>query len=350
MRCLYPAALVALLAGCGAKTPLEVEPCGTDGGLRECTTVCGAGVQQCIDGLWTACDVPPTRIACSDRCGEGTQTCVDGVRGECEVPPLTLLCETECGMGSQRCVDGEAEPCEVPVAERPCSTECGEGLQRCVDGRWGRCSADVPLPPVLEGRVRDFSSSHPDFEGPIGRDPGIVADRLGSDGKPVYVGGTEGTTSGRANYDQWYRDTPGVNLGADIELPLEPIDEEASFFVFDDPDFFPIDRSLLGNEGRDHNFHFTLEASATFLYQGGEIFRFRGDDDVWVFINRRLAIDLGGVHSRLEATVDLDDAADELGLVLGERYEIHLFFAERHTDQSTFTIETSIADTLRCEE
>jgi len=349
-RFIAPAFAALVLAACGAKTPLAVEPCGMDGGLRACTTVCGEGVQQCVEGRWTACEVAPSRLPCTNRCGEGTQECVDGARGECEVPPLTLLCETECGMGTQRCVDGEADACEVPIGERPCGTECGEGLQRCIDGRWGRCSADVPLPPILDVRVRDFRSSHPDFETDrIGSDPGIVADRLGSDGKPVYAGGTEGTTTNRANFDQWYRDTAGVNLGAAIELPLEPIDEESSLFVFDDRTFFPIDRSLFGNEGRDHNFHFTLEATATFLYQGGEIFRFRGDDDVFVFINERLAIDLGGVHSALDETVDLDESAGELGLVLGNRYPIHLFFAERHTDQSTFTVETSIADTLRCE-
>jgi len=71
---------------------------------------------------------------------------------------------------------------------------------------------------------------------------------------------------------------------------------------------------------------------------------------VFVFINRRLAIDLGGVHATQEATVELDDMAAELGLARGERYPLHLFFAERHTNASTFTVETTLADPIRCEE
>jgi fibro-slime domain-containing protein len=70
---------------------------------------------------------------------------------------------------------------------------------------------------------------------------------------------------------------------------------------------------------------------------------------MWVFINRRLAIDLGGIHSAKAAEVDLDARAGELELEIGETYPLHFFFAERHTNQSNFTIETSIAEPGSCE-
>ncbi len=282
--------VVAATAACGARTELAVDRCA-DGGMRACETACGAGEQSCADGAWQPCVVAPIDLPCEDECGSGTQRCEDGVLAECV----------------------------VPVAERPCATACGEGVEVCEDGAWGRCSASRPRPPVLTVIVRDFHDSHPDFEAAIGDDRGIVAPLLGLDDEPVYAGPTP-TTHGRVAFDQWYHDVDGVNLSTSIDLTLAPTDDDPPLFVHDDLEFFPIDRRLFGNEGREHNFHFTLEARTEFVYAGGEIFRFRGDDDVFVFIAGQLVIDLGGVHSAEEETVELDAVASTLGLVVGERY------------------------------
>ena len=71
-------------------------------------------------------------------------------------------------------------------------------------------------------------------------------------------------------------------------------------------------------------------------------FSFTGDDDVWVFINGKLAVDIGGVHGQAKRSINLDDEADELGLVEGETYALDFFFAERHTTESNFRIETTL--------
>ena len=65
-----------------------------------------------------------------------------------------------------------------------------------------------------------------------------------------------------------------------------------------------------------------------------------------MFIGDDLVIDLGGVHGAASASVALDD----LGLTLGENYSFDLFFAERHTSQSNFRIDTSIALTPSVDE
>jgi len=190
----------------------------------------------------------------------------------------------------------------------------------------------------LTGTVRDFSASHPDMEYRIADDLGIVQSNLGADGKPVYAGTpTTATTNGQAAFDQWYRDVPGVNQSMSHSITLNDPDNDG-VFTYADNTFFPIDHLLLGNEGRSHNYHFTYELHSQFTYVGGEVFSFAGDDDLWVFIDDQLAIDIGGVHPVRYGSVSLDT----LGLTVGDTYDFDLFFAERHTVKSNFRIDTSM--------
>jgi fibro-slime domain-containing protein len=85
------------------------------------------------------------------------------------------------------------------------------------------------------------------------------------------------------------------------------------------------------------------------VYRGGEVFTFAGDDDVWVFIADQLVIDLGGLHRIETATVNLDQQREQLKLVLGQKYPLDLFFAERHRFESDFIVNTTIADVGSCE-
>jgi len=78
------------------------------------------------------------------------------------------------------------------------------------------------------------------------------------------------------------------------------------------------------------------------VYQGGEVFTFKGDDDLWVFINGKLALDLGGLQSSVEQSVNLDAIAAEFGLAKNGKYNHEFFHAERHTNQSNFRIDTNI--------
>ena len=203
----------------------------------------------------------------------------------------------------------------------------------------------------LTGTIRDFSDIHPDFErnpGDIssdgsvfgyGIDEGITTDNIGSDSKPIYAGGSFSTTT-QANFDQWYNDVPDVNQSKEFSITLEKQDN--GVYRYSNTDFFPINGELIGNEGRDKNFHFTYEIANKFTYQGGEVFNFSGDDDVWVYINGKKVIDIGGVHSRKDASVDLDSVANDIGLTVGGTYDFNFFFAERHTTKSNFIIETTL--------
>lgn len=214
--------------------------------------------------------------------------------------------------------------------------------------------------PNFTGIVRDFQFSHPDFEAYSGPDAseGIVAEDLGDDGKPVYNTASPNMhngayihpdygqqTTSKEDFDQWYR-TSDVNREIKYTLPL---DGQEGHLVFDSHAFFPADDKGFGNEGTDgHNFAFTFELHTEFRYDGGEVFTFVGDDDLWAFINGKLAVDDGGLHPATSRSIDLDAAADRLGIEVGQTYRLELFHAERHTNQSNFHIETNIAFT-NCE-
>jgi fibro-slime domain-containing protein len=201
-------------------------------------------------------------------------------------------------------------------------------------------------PPVNEGKcnnlltgiVRDFRGmpdGHPNFEMQLteyGVLPGLVTTDLGTDQKPVLAGdGITRFTTGPTDFNQWYVSTPDVNLPYYLTVYLEPA--QAGIFTFHSSSFFPLDGTGFNDEsngegGETHNFFFTFELHTSFTYHGGETFTFIGDDDVWVYINGKLAVDIGGVHGESTASVDLDLQATTLGIVVGSTYTLDMFQAE----------------------
>lgn len=96
--------------------------------------------------------------------------------------------------------------------------------------------------------------------------------------------------------------------------------------------------------GVKRNQHFCFESHASFTHKPGLRFNFRGDDDIWVYIGGKLAVDLGGTHLAAPAYVNLDLITDKNGLPLlvGETYAIDIFFCDRRTTMSNVRIKTNM--------
>lgn len=117
--------------------------------------------------------------------------------------------------------------------------------------------------------------------------------------------------------------------------------------------FYPLDKLGYEQSGlltktsaidSTHNGSFTLRGESQFVYNKDSnlYFTFTGDDDVYMYINGVLALDLGGAHGRNTKTVNLNEVADKCGLVDGQVATFTFFYMERCSDASTFGIKTNM--------
>lgn len=274
-------------------------------------------------------------------------------------------------------------------------------------GSSGSGAAGSGVPPVgcgsvVTGTIRDFhtggdfqcsNSGYTDPEqkecGPW--DPAIVGplgSALGPGRKPAFAApGKTPSTTGKPAFERWFNDVPGVNQGSPFNLTLTAGANGTS--SFETSNFYPIDGKLFAvdasdpdrgpfksDDGQVRNYHFTYELHTTFRYDPGNVFTFRGDDDVFVYINDRLAVNLGGIHVPMQGKIDLDTGRVEitvepqwadlvkatprpelglpdvieggvagtvdLGLKPGEVVALDFFFAERNCCGSNFRLETNL--------
>jgi fibro-slime domain-containing protein len=389
-------------------SPSVCTPTVCGDGKREGSEGCDDGNTLPFDGCSSVCQTEPNCAgeSCTSECGDGiviAEECDDGntidgdgCSSDCKIEP-GFVCSQDlsCEKINDACV------LRVPAIFRDFSESHTDFEVTCKTGVKGivQPSLNAQGKPVLAKSAGACIASADSFAQWY-TDSSVSATIVGDivlfdNGKGGFVNrwGANGEQwAGKTEYSnlRWCGhgggNCAGCTLAADEKCydPCTPWNQsaecagkETTIFYDGNPVFFPLDghpdalsdtrtdaiiapeygynwvweKDIIAGAGL-HNFHFTTEVHYWFTYDASTsaTLDFTGDDDVWVFLNGKLAVDLGGLHPPENGSVTVNaTTAPTYGLVSGNVYRISVFHAERKREGSSFRLTLDGFKTSRSE-
>ena len=185
---------------------------------------------------------------------------------------------------------------------------------------------------------------------------GLVDYYLNNEYLPVAKGGNLIANRGMTDFTRWFSNVAGKSQSYMGQIRLE-YDKSNALFSYKSDTFYPLDDAKFSTNDSvnddSHNHLFTMSFAIPFksTASGEEHFTIDADDDTFVFVDDKLAIDLGGIHKSMRGEFIINKKGEVYTSINDEDYAysgisvepsgdstIRVFHADRDSAESTFGV------------
>lgn len=202
---------------------------------------------------------------------------------------------------------------------------------------------------------------------------GLVDFYLGEDYLPIAKGGELTSNRGLKDISRWFNEVEGKSKSYTGLIKMD-YKADGAEFSFHQENFYPLDEvdsgkgEAVNSDGHNHLFTMNFAVPFTVLLSGDEKFSIMADDDTFVFVGDKLAIDMGGIHEAMIGNLEIRENGEIYSAVGGDELAysginvesgtgsiVRIFHADRDEEDSVFKVKFSemnltIADTKLAED